>query len=186
ALAIVGTGFLVDTSFAEINADARQMCETTNGKWDYNTNTKSWYCILGPNGWTGNSIITCRDGEKVCTMINCKGRNCLIGSLGYDEPPNPPKGKGKNGRTIETVTAGTCADRGTCGRRAPTLGAPVNGIAVAPAGAPLNGGLNASQTAPTAATGAALNTQAATGLTGIDKSVAIPSQLSDHLSRKQR
>src|SRR5262249_32912869 len=36
ALAIIGTGFLVDTSFAEINADARPMCETTKGKWDYN------------------------------------------------------------------------------------------------------------------------------------------------------
>src|SRR5262249_61751300 len=124
-----------------------------------------------------------------------KGRNCLIGSLGYDEPPNPPKGKGKNGRTIETVTAGTCAQRygaGACagGRGvAPTLGAPGNGIAVAPsktapAGAPLNGGLNASQTAPAASTGAALN--AATGLGGIDTRATIPSQLSDHLSRMRR
>jgi len=63
---------------------------------------------------------------------------------------------------------------------APALGAWVNGT--------LNGGAS-SKTAPVAstgaATGAALNTQA-TGLTGIDKSVATPSALQDHLSRKQR
>jgi len=112
-----------------------------------------------------------------------------------DVPPKP-----KGGRTIDTVTAGTCADRGNCGgRRAPPLGAPVNstlnGVApskTAPAsstGAALNG-LKAGAPSQTAAaavsTGAALNTQAATGLTGIDKSVATPSQLSDHLSRMRR
>jgi hypothetical protein len=74
-----------------------------------------------------------------------------------------------------TMTAGTAADRGLRSPGATTLGAPVNG------------GLNAvapSHTAP--ATGAALNTQAAIGLVGIDKAATTPSLFSDRFNRTRR
>jgi hypothetical protein len=71
----------------------------------------------------------------------------------------------------------------------PGAGAPSHTTPASSTGAALNSGLKAgapSQTAPAASTGAALNTQAVTGLTGIDKSAALPSQLSDRLNRMRR
>jgi hypothetical protein len=195
ALPIIGTGLLVDTSFAAMVDKAT--CDGLGGEWIVDTmsygasiNNPKITCIYHPSGG-GTTYINCYNDRCRLDEYDKEGHHFITYAPGYKNPPRRP------GTT--TMTAGTCADRGFCGRRAPTLGAPVistlNGVApshTAPAsstGAALSSGLKAgapSQTAPTVSTGAALNTQGSTGLTGIDKSVAIPSQLSDHLSRMRR
>src|SRR5262249_30842473 len=157
ALAIIGTGFLVDTSFAETARQATQrLCDSLGGTFIVENNG-NYSCTL-PDTDASKTLLCTRKGD--CSWSICEGgRGCItrpVSTVGEKKPRST---------RIDTVPPGTCADRGTCGRRAPTLGAPVNGIAVAPsktapAGAPVNSVLNAaapSPTAPAASTGAALN-----------------------------
>jgi hypothetical protein len=183
ALAIIGTGFLADTSFAAMTD--QQTCEALGGEWIVDTmsygaslkNPKISCIYSSSNG--GTTTISCYQGK--CMSTECNRGGCSNSySKGYKDPPHRPTKR--DGTTIDTVTAGTCAQRGLCagGIRS---GAPTTSIA------PLNGALNAfapSRTTSAVSTGAALNTQAATGLGGIDTRAAIPSQLQDHLNRMRR
>jgi hypothetical protein len=173
ALAIVGTGFLVDTSFAAM-VD-KQTCDALGGEWIVDTmsygasikNPKISCIYSSPS--SGTVTISCYKGECMSSSDCRRGACTDIYSKGYKPPPRRP------GTT--TVSAGTTADRYGRSPGATTLGAPVNS------------GLNAvapSHTAPAVSMGALSNTQAAIGLAGIDKPAGIPPQLSDRLNRMRR
>jgi hypothetical protein len=176
ALVIIGTGFLVDSSFAEtaqeVRAKVSQACATMGGTFVTERNG-NYSCIY--SGWTGNVARNCTRAG-ICSFNECSGGRCTR-SPWVDAKTGKPAKPTKRDDGTTTMTAGTTADRGLRTPGATTSGAPVNsGLkAVAP-----------SHTAPVVSTGAALNTQAATGLAGIDKPAAIPSQLSDRLNRMRR
>jgi hypothetical protein len=174
ALAIIGTGFLVDTSFAEQSRQvAKSLCDTAGGTFVVEHDGK-YSCIYQQGAGTGSVVKNCtRDGE--CTVSTCRRGTCITTPYGDDGKKKPPKPTQRDGTTI--MTAGTAADRGLRAPGATTSGAPVN--SALNAGAP-------SHTSPAVSTGAALNSQAAIGLAGIDKPAAIPSQLSDRLNRMRR
>jgi hypothetical protein len=172
ALAIIGTGFLVDTSFAEQSWQvAKSLCDGVGGTFVVERDGK-YSCIYQQGPGTGSVVKNCTpDGD--CTVSTCRRGTCIRMPYGDDAKKKPPKPTQRDGTTI--MTAGTAGDRGLR-----TPGATTSG-------APLNGGLKAVAPSHTAvSTGAALNTQAAIGLAGIDKPAAIPSQLSDRLNRMRR
>jgi hypothetical protein len=175
-LAIIGTGFIADTSHAKpTREDQKKFCDAIGGQFfqEWNPKTNSFVggkysCTYTPPAITGGgtNFLNCTANDRCSLRVCPKGERCYTIS--------PPKDAGKK---PTTVSAGTIADR--YGR---TPAAPTSGAA-------LTGGLNAvapSQTAPAVSTGAALKTQAVTGLTGIDKPAAIPSQLSDRLNRMRQ
>jgi hypothetical protein len=176
ALAMIGTSFLADTSFAK-PLSPKQLCEIGGGTFVTERNGK-YSCIMSDdyNKTVGaNTVRNCTADGSRCSNSFCSGGRCWRVPVVPDKP-KPGKPTKREDGTI-TMTAGTAADRGLR-----TPGATTSGAA-------LNGGLNAvapSRTAPAVSTGAALNTQAVTGLAGIDKPAAIPSQLSDRLNRMRR
>jgi hypothetical protein len=178
ALAIMGTGFLVDTSCAETKQQQEQFCSQIGGQWLPETNGSGNYtCIY--TGWGGSTnYLNCTKEDK-CTLTSCdRGEGCVKYTSKYHPKPGKPGSTKRDGTTV-IMTAGTTADRNGRTRCATTLGA---------AGAALNGGLKAvapSHTAPAVSTGALSNTQAVTGLAGIDKSAATPSLFSDRFNRRR-
>src|SRR5262245_18526443 len=144
ALAIIGTGLLVDTSFALSKEGFQDYCENTLGgvfgEYKYGLHKGDVYCVLPT---TDNKVIRCSSRDEGGPISSCSQRVCPRGRACERTPydisqirdGDTPKGKGRKGTTTMT---GPILDRSR-NPGAPTLGAPVNGT--------LNGGAP-SKTAP--------------------------------------
>src|SRR5262245_39774099 len=121
ALAIIGTGLLVDTSFAATNLEiAQALCSAAGGT--PGEDAGRWTCTfptvqeIGGRS-AGYSVITCKNADN-CTLSTCGGQShrhgCISGPFGDKTKGKPSQPSKREGTT--TISAGTCADRGICNR----------------------------------------------------------------------
>src|SRR5262245_36140478 len=125
ALAIIGTSFLADTSFAAMVTEKE--CKDLGGEWIVDTlsygasiNNPKISCSYYSKLSDGPVTINCYQGK--CMSVDCGGGTCKnFYSKGYKPPPNnndTPPGKGRKGTT---TMSGPILDRSR-NPGAPTLG----------------------------------------------------------------